>query len=293
MSQFKINKYNYDSIKYFICVAEHKSIKKASYSLGISQSALSQSMKNLEENLGVTLFNRSTRGIVLTKEGTLLYKEASIGKDYFENGIIQVLRMQNFETLKTFNISASGTLFQNFIAPIMKNITEKYPKINFEIGSYINENSVVEELLHGKTDLAILKTGNNFSVKEVNTTLIANLEYAFAYNPKYFNITNTTTFEDLKKYPLILKKRTGRYDNSWLRTSFQHIITCGSDRNILELIKNGVGIGIYPKHFIQKEGLEMISFEELPLTKRKVEACFLDSNDIAKAIVDIIKSEFK
>lgn len=293
MDHLKLNKYNYDSIKYFLCVAEHKSIKKAAFSLGISQSALSQSMKNLEESLGITLFTRSTRGIVLTKEGTLLFEEATIGKDYFENGIIKILRMQNFETMTTFKISASGTLFHNFIVPIMKSITEKYPKINFEIGSYINENSVVEDLLHGKTDLAILKTSDSFSVKEINTVLIGKFEYAFAYNPKYFNITNTTTFEDLKKYPLILKKRTGRYDNSWLRTSFKHIITCGSDRNILELIQNGVGIGIYPKYFIKKEGLEMISFEEQPLTKRKIEACFLESNAVAKTIVDIIKREFK
>lgn len=272
MRELKVDKYNFDAIKYFICVAEHKSIKKAADSLGISQSALSQSMKNLEDNLGITLFNRSTRGIILTKEGRILFEETSIGKEYFENGIIQILRMQNFEAMTTFKISASGTLFHSFIAPVMKKVVEKYKNVNFEIGSYLNETSVVDELLRGNTDLALLKTGNNFSVKEVSTSFITEFEYAFAYNPNYIDIKTNSKFEDLKKYPLILKKRTGRYDNSWLRTSFKHIITCGSDKNILELIKNGIGIGIYPKSLIAKEGLKMIFFEECALTKRKVEA---------------------
>ena len=72
-------------------------------------------------------------------------------------------------------------------------------------------------------------------------------------------------------------------------TSFSHIIICESDRNILELIKSGAGIGIYPKEYIEEEELSTVELEDVPETKRIVEASFLNSNKIAKDIVAMMK----
>lgn len=288
MERMNVENFNYDSIKYFVSVASHGSIRKAAYSLGISQSALSQSMKNLEQTLGVTLFNRNTRGIILTLEGKLLYEEAKIGKEYFENAIIQIFRINKFETLKTFKISTSGTLFTIFIAPIMRQIIEKYPKINFEIISVATEKDVVEKLQKEEIDLAIFKTSGRFPIKEVVTEKLGALNYAFVYHTKYYQFDKKVQVEAIKDIPVITKKRAGRNNSSWIMTSFSHIIICESDRNILELIKSGAGIGIYPEEYIEDENLEVIEFEDVPETKRIVEASFLNSNKIAKDIVAMI-----
>ncbi len=288
MERINVENFNYDSIKYFVSVASHGSLSKAAYSLGISQSALSQSMKNLEQTLGVTLFNRNTRGIILTLEGKILYEEAKVGKDYFENAIIQIFRINKFETLKTFKISTSGTLFTIFIAPIMRQIIKKYPKINFEIISVATEKDVVEKLQKEEIDLALYKTSGRFPLKEVASQKLGNLNYAFVYHKDYFEFDKKVKVDAVKDIPIITKKRTGRNNSSWIMTSFSHIIICESDRNILELVKRGVGIGVYPAEYIDDDNLATIEFENVPETKRIVEASFLNSNKIAKDIVTMI-----
>lgn len=290
MKEENITNYNYDSIKYFLSVARHGSLSKAAYSLGISQSALSQSMKSLEESLGVSLFSRNTRGIILSKEGEILYKNASIGNNFFEEAIIKTLRTNKFDDNKDFIIDVSGSLFHIFLAPIMNDIVNKYPNINFKIVSRTSENDVVKILQNRKADLIILKTGDNFILKEVSSRKLKDLNYYFVYNPEYFKLDDNMKFDDVKDIPIIRKHRTGRYDNSWIMVSFSQVITCSSDRNILELIKKGVGIGIYPIELAEQEKLSILSINDYEPTKRIVEACYLEFNDIAKDIVKMIEN---
>lgn len=290
MKDQNIVNYNYDSIKYFLSVAKHGSLSKAAYSLGISQSALSQSMQNLEKSLGVSLFTRNTRGIILTEEGRILQKNASIGNNYFEEAIIQTLRINKFEKNKDFIIDISGSLFSIFLVPIMNKITVKYPDVNFKVISSTPENDVVKNLQNGKADLIILKTGDNFFLKEVGNRKIKELNYYIVYNPKHFKFSDNVKLIDIKDIPIIRKHRTGRYDNSWIMVSFSQIITCASDRNVLELIKRGVGIGIYPIELAEQEKLKILNVDDYKSKKRTVEACYLESNIIAKDIVKMIEN---
>ncbi len=65
----------FHKLKYFIEVAHYKSYTKAANQLFISQPALSKQMKLLEEELGFTLFNRSSQGVELTSKGNALYHD--------------------------------------------------------------------------------------------------------------------------------------------------------------------------------------------------------------------------
>jgi len=67
----------YQSLKYFTVVAENESITKAAEKLFIGQSGLSVHMKNLEDELGVTLFVRTNRNVFLTEAGKALYEWTS------------------------------------------------------------------------------------------------------------------------------------------------------------------------------------------------------------------------
>lgn len=64
---------NFQLYKNFYYFVEYSSISQASQKLGATQSALSQSIKNLENMMGKTLLNRTSRGVTLTKDGTSLY----------------------------------------------------------------------------------------------------------------------------------------------------------------------------------------------------------------------------
>ena len=75
-----------DSYKIFESVARNESISKASEELFISQPAVSQSIKKLEETIGGNLFNRTKFGVRLTSEGKAFYDYIKQGLDYIENG---------------------------------------------------------------------------------------------------------------------------------------------------------------------------------------------------------------
>lgn len=285
--------YNYDAIKYFISVASHGSLSRAAYALGISQSALSQSMKNLEQSLKVKLFNRNTRGIILTREGKTLYEIAKIGDEYFKEAIIQTIRTNQSISLKKFKITASRSLIDTYIIPSMKKMISKYSDVNFEIGSYVSEKEIINKIQNEDFDLIIDKVNEKFISKEVVSKKITEHNYYFVYNPDFFKFNDLVDIYELENYPIVLKDRIGKNGSAWMKVSFKQVITCRSDENILDLVKKGVGIGLYPKELAAKEGLEIIKLKDYTPSKRTVGAFYLESNTIAKEFVDEIINSLK
>ena len=66
----------FQQIIYFLKIAELRSINKAAAKLYVSQPSLSQSIKNLEDELNIRLFRRSNKGVVLTEDGKVGQREA-------------------------------------------------------------------------------------------------------------------------------------------------------------------------------------------------------------------------
>ena len=77
---------NYELYKIFYHVAICGSISKAADAMYISQPAVSQAIKNLEDKLGGKLFIRTKHGILLTEEGNLLFQYIKTGIEAFQNG---------------------------------------------------------------------------------------------------------------------------------------------------------------------------------------------------------------
>ena len=284
MENIKLSNYNYDSIKYFISVAKHGSLSLAAKSLGISQSALSQSMKNLEQSLNVTLFNRNTRGVILTEEGKVLYQQASIGDKYFKEALVETLRKKTFESNKVFKISISTSLSRIFFNDKIRQIQEILPGINLQFVKQSLENEIVDLLQTGAYDLIILKSTEDFNLKEIEMKKISTFNYVFSYNPLYYKLPETLSIEELSKFCVIMKERTGRNDNTWIKYSFNKFIDCRNDNQCLEMIQSGAGIGIYPKELLETNKLKMINVEKYKPTKRIVYACYLQSNLLAKKV---------
>ena len=75
---------DWDKLKIFHTVAEASSFTKASTILNLSQSAISRQISNLEYEVGIPLFHRHQRGLILTEQGELLYKKT--------HGIIDIIK---------------------------------------------------------------------------------------------------------------------------------------------------------------------------------------------------------
>ena len=100
---------NYELYKVFYYVAISLSFSDASKQLFISQSAVSQSLQQLESALGVRLFSRTARGVTLTAEGSVLYDYAAQALSLLEAGEARIA--QSRELLKgELSIGVSSTL---------------------------------------------------------------------------------------------------------------------------------------------------------------------------------------
>lgn len=189
--------------KVFYMVAKNKHMTKASEELHISQPAISQSIKKLEDQLGGTLFLRSNKGMELTEEGKMFY-------EYVKGALELINNAENeFTSFKELSkgeikIGCSTTLTKLILIDSLKQFHIDYPNININITNDLT-NNLINDLKLGKLDFVIFNEGN---IKETNLTLekIKELNQGFIYNPEYYN-DNIINFEDLNKYPLILQKQ--------------------------------------------------------------------------------------
>ena len=113
-------------------VAEAGNISLAAENLYLSQSAVSQSVKQLEQQLGTRLFLRSPRGVTLTEDGRLLFEYVRSAMGLLETGED---KLQQSRTLQagTLVIGASDTVTSQFLLPHLDAFHRRYPNIHIRI----------------------------------------------------------------------------------------------------------------------------------------------------------------
>ncbi len=143
---------SYDWYKVFCCVAECGNITLASEKLYISQPAVSQSIKQLEESVGCLLFTRTPKGVILTSEGKVLYSFASAGVDSFREGERQLLSMLRLDAGE-IRIGASDMTLEYCLLPYLEAFHEKYPDVRISITNSPTPHTM-DLLKEGKIDFA-------------------------------------------------------------------------------------------------------------------------------------------
>jgi len=119
-------------IRYALSVAKERSFTKAAKQLNISQSAVSEQVKMLEEEAGFPLFRRTTRGIDLTERGrTFLYEAERIVSDVLS--LTDTARRLRGATLDTFSIGMGSGMAQIFMPRLFRNLKELLPGARLEI----------------------------------------------------------------------------------------------------------------------------------------------------------------
>ncbi len=186
----------------FYVVAKHKHMTKASEELHISQPAISQSIKKLEEQLDGTLFLRSNKGMELTEEGKMFFEYVKGALELIDNAEKEFTSFKNLDKGE-IKIGCSTTLTKLILMNTIEKFHQDYPHININITNDLTSN-LLNDLKLGKLDFVIFNESN---IKESNVALekIKELKQGFVYNPAYFK-DEIKTFNDLNKCPLILQK---------------------------------------------------------------------------------------
>jgi len=229
----------------FYVVAKHKHMTRASEELHISQPAISQSIKKLEEQLGGTLFLRSNKGMELTEEGKMFYEYVKGALELINNAENEFTSFKDLSKGE-IKIGCSTTLTKLVLLDALKEFHKDYPNININITNDLTGN-LINDLKIGKLDFVIFNESN---VKETNLNLekIKELKQGFIYNPEFYK-DDVNNFEDINKYPLILQKEESNSRQLLDYIALQHNVKLTpkmevvSQELITEFVNIGLGIG--------------------------------------------------
>ncbi len=188
-----------DYYRIFYETARHSSFSTAAKELYISQSAISQSIRQLENDLNTVLFVRTRRGVTLTKEGELLLQKIESAMQTIEQGEMLLERLHHLEG-GSLIIAAGDSITSHYLLPYLEQFHATYPGIHIEMA-----NSYSDQMLHlvkeGKAELAFV----NMPVKDDELCIEPCFEVhdIFVCSPKH-GVKESYSWKEIAQEPLIL-----------------------------------------------------------------------------------------
>jgi DNA-binding transcriptional LysR family regulator len=116
----------------FVAVAKHRSFTKAAVQVGISLPTMSQTIRALEQRLGVRLFNRTTRNVALTGAGDRLLAEIQPILESLDHAIDNINTFRD-KPIGALRLAVARNAAMTFLAPIIKPFLAEYPSIRLEV----------------------------------------------------------------------------------------------------------------------------------------------------------------
>lgn len=123
---------DWDKLRVFYYVANAKSFNRAAQDLNISQSALSRSIQLLEHLLKVQLFNRLSTGLVLTKEGEILFEKVKDMFTSFEDAR-SLIREELSEPCGSLKVATTVALASLWLVEVIPDFLKTYPAIDLDV----------------------------------------------------------------------------------------------------------------------------------------------------------------
>lgn len=194
-----MDKYNFRSIGYFIKLADTLNFTQAADELYITQPALSKCIKQLEEEIGVSLLNRTTKKVELTEGGKLLYKEWKVWHDRSDE-LLHEARMLNGKgaTRIRIGIVEFGGVVSK-VMPVIEDYDDRHPE--FEVDFEILGFSDLSRKLHSnELDLIItLNTEINENSSLIHVRPLMGLQlYIIVPQKNHFYTRDELNFAELK-----------------------------------------------------------------------------------------------
>ena len=141
-------------LRYFTAIVEQGSFSKAATKLRVAQPALSQHLRHMEDELGVALLHRGTRGVVATEAGERLLERARTILAEFA-GLRDCVRGETVAPTGEVRIGLPGTVSEQFSVPLIEAAKERYPAVRIRIAEAMS-GFVLDWLRKGEVDLAVI-----------------------------------------------------------------------------------------------------------------------------------------
>ena len=171
---------NISDYQAFIAVAREQSFTRAAAQLGVSQSALSYTIRTLEAHLGLRLLTRTTRSVSVTEAGERLLNRIGPHFDDIEYEIASLSGMRD-KPAGTVRITAVEHAAETLLWPRLAPVLQDYPDINIEIISEYGLKDIVAE----RYDAGV-RLGEQVDKDMISVPLAADSRFAVVGSPAYF-----------------------------------------------------------------------------------------------------------
>ncbi len=245
-------------LKAFCLVVELKSFSKAADETLVTQSAMSHLIRNLEDELGVRLLNRSARTIVPTPAGRLFYNHAkNILESYKTLGddINKLIK----EIKGPLNVGASTVVAKYLLPQVIYDFAKRYPEVRLDL-SVSDTEGIINGLQQGNSDLGIVE--GNIQTKGIALEEIADDEIVLIASDEHpLAKKGQITQQDLLSQAFIMPQagsglrefiedffRASKIETKDVRVS----MTRGDPELIVRMVQSGLGISFISKWSIFK-----------------------------------------
>lgn len=279
---------NGNELKYFIEVAKSKNFTRASERLGISQPALTISMKKLEIVVGGDLFLRSKSGVQLTKLGEKFFQQSLFLIDHWEN-LLNSTKNDLNSISGRFRIGAHQTVFLDHLIPTTTFLLSRHSNIDFECIHDLSRN-ITENIISYKIDIGLVVN----PVRHPDLVIIPIKQDVVTF----FKHKNCKNLDVLIMEPSLLQTQSLLKKIKKNKINFKRTVTSSSLEVIRELVFQGAGIGIMPTSITSHKNYESIikAFKNAPDFVDEIAIVY--RNDMKKglafeAILSTLKKELK
>lgn len=248
---------NYEYYRVFYYVAKYQNFTQAAAALMNSQPNITRTVKNLENELGCTLFIRSNRGVKLTPEGEKLYAHVRIAIEQIEMGE-ELLSMDRTLQNGVISIGASEVALRCFLLPVLNEYHRLYPGVRLHISTQPTP-LPISSLRNGSVDIAVATTPMG-EIKSLRARKVKDYREVAVCGSAFLKLTEkTVTLRELSEHSMIsLGTQTTTYDFfcKWFAKNgqtFSPDIEVATADQILPMVKNNLGIGFVPEEFLEDE----------------------------------------
>ncbi|ALR75882.1 LysR family transcriptional regulator [[Enterobacter] lignolyticus] len=250
-------KENFNELQIFLVVARERSFTRAAARLGVSQSALSHSMKALEARLNLRLLTRTTRSVAPTEAGERVIACLAPRLDELERELENIVQL-NGVISGNIRLSAGEHAARRLLWPKLKPFLQAWPQINIEL---VVDNGFVD-IVDGRFDAGV-RLGESVDKDMVAVRIGPDMRMAAVGSPGYFAARGIPqTPHELQQHRCInmrLPTAGGLYhwefekDGKPLRVGVEGQLTFNLLAERIDAIVSGFGIGFVPEDMVQDE----------------------------------------
>lgn len=258
---------DWDRLRIFHIVADAGSFSHASEDLNTSQSAISRQISNLEYEIGIPLFHRHPRGLILTEQGELLYKRTRT--------IINIIKEAEFELTDSkerpsgdLSVTTTVGLGANWLSPRLGDFTSQYPEINLEL------RLTDAELDIGMREADVAIRFHKPQKLDLIQRRLFTVHFHLFASPEYLEENGTPNkVGDLKSHKIITYGKAPEYlkEINWLENitreyKIKPIVRIANINALLRAASAGIGIVLLPDYLVSDDDnlIQIVFNEKLP-----------------------------